>query len=363
MDSKAINFGVWESIGLLINTLCSRIFLNYPRSMIETAGNAAWIEVLYAAALIFIFFAVISKLFSNFSGMDLIDIGEYAFGSFGRIFIGLSIIILFVYITPVILREYSEDMKIIALPTSPISFVMLFFLIPMIIGSYLGIEAIIRFHSLVVPIISIAYLIIMFGVIKYYDFGNFYPILGKGADKIFISGFFSVTVYGPILYLFLITPFIKTHKNFKKIGYISLGISSFYFLVSILVFIAVIPVSTGIELFIPVFQLARLVNYGMFLQRIESLFMLSWATSALMYLSAILFFLVYIFQKTFKLMYYKPLILPFAVIIFSLSILPSNLMTAIALETKYYSAFGWIVTLLIPLLLLLISSAKKKYGK
>lgn len=361
MNNKIIIFGVWEGIALLVNSLCSRIFLNYPRIIVESSGRAAWIEVLYTAVLTFIILTLIVKLYSKFAGKDLLDISEYAFGSLGRIIIGMEIVLLFLYVTPLLIREYAEDMKVIALPITPISIVMLFFVIPMIISSYLGIEAITRFHAIVVPIIAAAYLVLMLGVSKYYDLSNFYPILGKGAYKIFGTGFLSINSFAPIIYLFLIPPFIKTHKNFKAIGFISLGISAFFSLISVLVFLAVIPINSGIELFLPVFQLARIINYGIFLQRVESIFILSWATSALMYLSVIFFFTIYVFKKTFKLVYMQPLIIPFAIIMFSLSLLPQSLMVAVTFETKYYSLFGWIITLVSPMIVLITANIKKKF--
>jgi spore germination protein (amino acid permease) len=363
VENRVITFGVWGGTALLINSVCSRIFLNFPRSVVESAGNAAWLEVLYLIIIMFLYFLIVIKLTSSFEGKDLLDIGEYLGGNAGRIFAGLPIVLLLLFVAPVILREYTEDMKIIALPTSPINFVMLFFVIPMIIGANLGLETIVRFHAIVVPIISVAFIIIMLGVSKYYDFSNFYPILGTGPARVFGDGFFTITSFGPILYIFFIGPFIKTNKNFKAIALLSLGISSFNLLVSVIVFVAVIPIKSGIELFLPFFQLARLINFGTFLQRVESIFMLCWATSAVMYLSNILFFIIYIFKKTFKLEYYKPLTIPFTVIIFCLSILPPNLMTAITLETKYYSKFGWGITLGLPMLVLIISNIKKKVSK
>lgn len=363
MNNKVVTFGVWEGAALLINSMCSRIFLNFPRAVVEIAGNAGWINVLYITAIMFLYFFIVTKLNSKFEGKDLIDISEYLGGNIGRMIVGLPIVLLLLYVTPVLLREYAEDIKIISLPTSPISFVMLFFVIPMMIGAYLGLESIVRFHAIVVPIISVAFLLIMLGVSKYYDFTNFYPILGTGISSIFGKGFFTLTSIGPIFYIFFIGPFIKTNKNFKAVAYISLGISTFLLLISVVVFIAVIPINSGLELFLPLFQLARLINFGTFLQRIESIFLLIWATSAVMYLSTILFFTIYIFKKTFKLEHHTPLILPFSVIIFSLSILQPNLVTAIELETKYYSKFGWSITLALPLLVLIISYIKKSMAK
>lgn len=363
MKDKTITLGTSEAIVILINALCSRIFINFPRPFTESAGNAAWIQIIYVCIVVIIIFSIIQKLFSNFEGLDIIDVGEYALGTLGRYILGIPIILILLFIGSVILREYSENMKIISLPTSPISFVMLFFIIGMISGAFTGIEAITRFHILVVPIITVAYLVILFGVTKYIDITNFFPILGNGPKAIFGDGLIKISLFSPLLYLLLIIPYLKTHKNFKMAGYMTLLFSSTLFILGTIAYIGIFPYNTSVELFLPTFELARLVDYGRFFQRLESIFMLSWATSGLMYLSVILFFIVNTFKKVFKLDYYKPLILPFSVLIFSLSIFPPNLMTSIILETKYYTMISWIITMLLPLLFLILANIRKKYFK
>jgi spore germination protein (amino acid permease) len=360
-DSKLV-IGIWSAAAIMINAVGARIYLNFPRTIIEGAGNAGWIQIIYASCLVLVIFSITCKLYYNFQGKDLIDLGEYLGGSFGRVIVGLPIIFILMFIGSIILREFSENMKIISLPITPINFVMTFFCAGMITGAYLGLEAIVRYHAIVVPIIAIAYLIILLGASKYYDVSNFYPILGNGAASILLkNGFLKISVYAPILYIFLMIPFLKTHKNFKTAGLLGIGICAFLLTLSALSYIAAYPYNSGLEQFLPTFDLARLIDFGRFFERIESIFLLSWASAGLMYLSVILFFTAYSFKKTFKLEYHRPLILPFAIIQFCTSLLPPNLMTAIVMETKIYVKITWIITLALPLLILILSNAKKSY--
>jgi spore germination protein (amino acid permease) len=359
MESK-ITFGKWEAVTLLINMICTKVFLNFPRTVAESAGTASWILVLYVSIITFGLFFIISKLYSRFEGKDLLDIGEHAAGKAGLIITGLTILVFLIYITSVILREFAEDMKIIIFTVSPISFVTLIFLAGMIAGAYFGIEAIVRFHAIIVPIIATGYLIIIIAVLPLGDYTNLLPILGNGALEIFGKGFMKISFFSELLLLFLIVPFIKTNKNFKNIGYAALGFSTFFLLLSAPVFISIIPYPTSLESFLPIYQLARLINYGRFFQRIESLFVLIWAAAAMLYLTTSFFFIVYVFKKTFKLEYYKPLIIPFAIIIFTLSLLPQNLTTVVKLETKYFRNISWIVTFGFTIVLLIIARAVKR---
>lgn len=362
MENKIV-FGRWEAATLLINMICTKVFLNLPRFAAETAGTASWILVIYISLLVFGLFFVISKLYRRFEGKDLLDIGEHIGGTFGRIVTGTVVLVFLITFTSVIMREFAEDMKVVAFSVSPVSFVTMFFLVSMVVGAYFGIEAIVRFHAIAIPVIATGYLIIIAAVLPFTDFTNLLPILGNGAKSIFFDGILRISIYSEILLLFLIVPFIRTDKNLKKVGFTALGFSTFFLFLSVPVYIAAIPYPTAIENFIPIYQMARLINYGRFFQRLEPLFLVVWVTAALLYLTSGFYFIVYIFRKTFGLQYHKPLILPFAVIIFTLSLLPQNLVSAVELETSYLRNYSWIITFAATILLLVIARLVKRKGK
>jgi len=61
--------------------------------------------------------------------------------------------------------------------------------------------------------------------------------------------------------------------------------------------------------------------------------------------------------KTFKLKYYRPLIIPFTLIIFSLSLIPESLMEIMYLDNKVIRYYAWIVAFGLPFVLLSIARA------
>jgi hypothetical protein len=63
-----------------------------------------------------------------------------------------------------------------------------------------------------------------------------------------------------------------------------------------------------------------------------------------LYLSVNFFFILYIFKKTFKLDEYKPIIFSMFILVFSLSLLPQNLMESIKLEINLFRNYSWIIS-------------------
>ncbi|HEX9059734.1 MAG TPA: endospore germination permease, partial [Clostridia bacterium] len=326
----------------------------------EIGGTAGWMIPIYSSVLVFIIFMLISKLYKGFEGKDLIDLGEVVGGSPVRIIVGLVLLVYFIFAASILLREFGEDMKVIALQISPISFVVLFFIAGIIFGNYLGLEAIVRFHALAIPVIIAAFVIIALGVAPYYDITNLLPIMGPGASNLLMKGFYSISSFSSIITVFMLFPYIKTHSNFKRVGFWSIGIGFIFLTASTLVYLMVYGFPAATENFLPIFQLARLINYGRFFQRIESIFVLAWATSAFMYLSFAFFLGIHSFRKAFRLEFYKPLIIPFAILVFTLSLVPQNLMEAINLEVSIFRNVAWIVTFVLTIILLIAAHMVKR---
>jgi hypothetical protein len=220
---------------------------------------------------------------------------------------------------------------------------------------YLFVDGIFGF----VPIIFIGFFITIFGVSPFYDVNNLFPVLGNGIKPLLGKGFLLISNFSGITILFLINPFLKTHKSFKIVGYSSIIISGVLFFLSVLCYLLVYPSTLAIENFLPIYQISRLMEYGRFFQRIESIFVLIWASSALLYLSAVFFLVIHVFQKTFRLEYYRPLIWPFIIIIFAISLIPPNLVDVIILESSYFRKFIWIMVFIMPIVLLLIARLRR----
>ena len=359
-----IRFGNVEATFMIVNAMSMQLFLGLPRRMTEAGGPAGWMIPLYTLIISLLIFFFISKLYSKFEGKDLIDIAQVAGGSIGRLVIGIIFILNYIFILSVLLRIFGEDIKIFALNQSPLSFVIMFFIIVMIIASYVGIESIVRINAIILPITAVALLIVFLGNIHFMDATNLLPIFGTGIDKIFVKEISRISIYSALSSIFFITPFVGNKKDFKKIGYNSLIITGILLTLGTLLYILVVPYPTSTEYFIPYLHLARYVVFGRFFQRIESIFILMWTLAAFSYLSAGLYLLLYVIKKTFKLEYYQPLTIPVAVILFTICFWPESLMSSVRIEGEIVRRFAWIVTFVVPIAVLIIANLviRKKGG-
>lgn len=358
-----IKFGKWEAITLLINLICTKIFLFYPRMTVEDAGTAGWIMSICSSVFTFILFFLFMKLYKRFENKDILDIAEHLGGEPLKILTGIIIAGIMLLFEIIVIREFSEDMKIISLPLTPLSFIMFFFSIGAVLGAMLGIEAIVRLSAIVVPLISAAYIIILLGVIPQTNFNNVFPILGTGLKDIFSNGLFRVSIFAEFMSIFLLPPFLGDNKKVRSTGYIAIGISSAYLLVSSLIYILTFSYPSSLEPFNPIYQMARLINLGRFFQRIESMFVFIWAMAALLYITSVFYLAVYVIAKATGLKYMRPIIMPLAVIVFSAAFLQPNLISTIEIKTNIlYKTLG-IGSFAIFALIMLLARLRKQTKK
>jgi spore germination protein (amino acid permease) len=348
---------------LLITMMSTKIILNLPRTLSEDAGSAGWILAVYITVIAFIGLAVIARLYKQMGKKDLIDVAEDVFGSTGRIIMGVIIMVFLLVILSVVMREFGEDMKTIGLTASPLPFVMLFFAVGMAMAAYFGIEAIARVHSIFLPVAFSMYIFYIILLAKYFDFSRIMPLFGNGLNSIFVKGALRTGEYGELLFLFLLLPFVKKANSLKKIGYWSMTVSGFIYFSITLVYLLIYQYPVAIENFLPVYQLGRLISYGRFFHRIESVFLIIWSAAGFLYLGTGVYFLLVIFKKTFRLKFNKPLILSFITIIFSLALVPTSLISTIDIETNYIRKWAWVLTFAITILVLAAANIVKKKRK
>ncbi len=360
---KTIVFGKWEAIWLIANMISTKILLSFAHSLVETAGSAAWILSIYLLILANIGFYFISKLFQRFPGKDIFDISLQIGGNWLKILVGIIILLTLVFLDIVYLREFSEEMKIIALTVSPLSYVMIFFVIAITVVCFLGLETLAKLYAISIPILALSFAVVGSMTIPQWDFSNALPVLGLGADKIFITGFLSISIYMELIFLFFLPPFLGSFKEFKSASYTAIIISGLALTVFSLSYVLLFPYPISLENMLPVYPSTRVIDFGRFIQRIEALFMLFWSFTGFLYTSTAAYFTVYTFTRTFNLPHLRPLILPIILLLYNITFLPRSLgETIYNLVTFLYESI-WVVTFVMPVLLLITSMILKKRGK
>ena len=259
-----IKFGRWESIALILNLICTKIFLYFNRLTVEDAGTAGWLMTVFTCAVTLLAYSLLIWMYKKFEGKDILDIAGIAGGKILKAITGFALGGVLVVLAALTMREYSEDIKIISLPTSPLSYVMFFFIAGMVTASYLGVESIVRHNAIITPIIAAGYVLILLGAIPRADLTNLMPILGTGLKDIVLKGLYRTSIFVELIVLFMLPPFLGSYKEVRSVGFISIGLSSFFLVMGSLSYILVFPYPASLELFLPFSTWPRLSDREIF---------------------------------------------------------------------------------------------------
>jgi len=358
------HIGWREAVALTITFTSIKVLLAFPRMMAKLGLSAGWMIPVIATVLGLLGFGLIAALIKRFPGQSIIEVSEAVAGKFFGAIFSLSFFVFFFYMTVVVLRQFAETVIATTLPQTPISVVTAIFLMAVVYAVYMGIETIARGNWLLFPFMLIGYATILVGVLPYFSSDNFFPLLGTGPADILKYGMLKSSLLGEVLVLAVIYPAIRERDKFNRIGLMGLVVSGLAMTLAVVVLIGTFsPLGARNGAIYPLFQLARLISFGRFVQRIEALFIFVWIFAGLVEISLSLYASAVTLARTLKLPVYRPLVFPLALLAYSLSFLPPDFVTAMRLETEVLRNYGWSIAFVLPGILLLLARLRGIRGE
>ncbi len=357
---KVEKIGTLEAIAFIIIVMINQIILNSPKNILTSTGSAAWLNVIFISILAIMFCLFVARLFSHFKNEDIIDISEFLGGKALKVIIGILYLILFLGVNTLLLRYFSECIRLIYYPTTPKIFIFLFFIVGSVLAVSRGISSVIRTNLIIMPFLLLSILIIFFSVSKWFVWERAFPIFGYGFDSTFLSGITNIFAFGGFANLYFLMPLLKNKENFKKISIISVVISSIYLFISVVCLLLTFSNTTTSQEIIAIYPLTRIIEYGRFFQRVDAIFIFLWILSAFCYLSTSLILITHIFKKLTYISNEKVMSLSFASIILGLALSINSFANAKLIQENIYKVFYLILAFVITPLILILANWKKR---
>ena len=347
-----------EAIALILAVMINHIILNLPKSIIQSTSSGAIVNVIFITLVAFGIVYLICQLLKNFPGLDIFDIAKFLGGKWLKIVIGILFVCYLIFTVGIILRSFSETLKIIFFPRTPVQVIMLLLLIAIVIVNKLGFRPIARCNLFFIPIILFSILFIFIANFGNYTIQRIFPLLGNGMVTTFLSGLSNLFAFGGISYLYFIPPYLKEQKDYSKIAFSAVGISAIFLLMSVTTLLLIFPLVTSSEEILPLYLTSRFIEFGRFFQRLDAVFVFIWIISMASYLSIAFYFATSIFQKVANLQFSKWIIGLFASISFGLALLPENLKQISFWENTVYKYIILVLVIGIGLSILIFANIK-----
>lgn len=355
-------FGMAEATVILSLAAMSRMFLTFPRHLVEHSGPAAWLSVLSGLVMILIQVYIFSLLLKPHPDKNLIDVTRDALGKFVGTAVNITYAIFLLGVAAIYTRTFSEALLVSALPRTPISIVTIGYVAMALLGAYLGLSSLARATRVVYPFVLTGMAILMLALVPEWEFSQIFPILGNGPYRVFLLGGINAGGISEILMAAIIVQYFYSPGMFGKITSRAMALAFAYLTALELVLLLVFNHHVIEEYTLPFFELARMIHLGRFFQRIESIFIIIWGFIGMIKVSLSLYCAAVTLTTTFKLPDYRPLLWTLTLVIFVASLLPPDMPTAIMIESFYIRIISWIPCLGLPLVVLATDRIKRRGG-
>lgn len=339
--------GKKELTGVIVTAIVVKMLLTYPRQLAINSGQAAWIEVLFVTVIAFLLILVTCRVYKH--KHSIIELAYMVGGKGLKIAVGVVVFLIFLANFVSVARVFPETVKVVLLQDSRVDIIVAAFAVASGIGAYMGIKSLARVNYMFFPIAGAVFAAFLLLLLPYYNIENLFPILGEGAEKVFLSGFNSLSLFSDILLLNILLPYSKNLSEARTISRRAIIISG---IISILIVAAytltyIFPVSR--DFILPVYQLSRIISLSNFFGRYEAFFQFVWSILILIYSSVYIWAMCNALQSTFNLKYEKPLIVPVVLIGITLTSIPSAI-TSVVNIIKYINMIEYPLVFLLPII-------------
>ena len=358
---KVGKIGVQEAISLITITIAVKVCFTSPAYVAAITGPASWYMTLISAMTAMIGFTFLYQLLKLFPDKDLVQAFELSMGRVLGFTFTMILSVFLVLNTAVFVREFAEVLKVYVFPLTPLSFLIIFSLAAVAIACFLGLESIARTARLFAYMLLIGFISVILLAIPSYNYHYLFPFWGHGFDKTIMTGLVRSSFYGEVILIGLLAGSMQGISYIKKTGYISIAVSGITTSLTLLTTVMAFNYATAQETTSRLYELTRIIQIGNFLQRLDPIFLFTWCIGSLLYLSIMTYCTLITYCKAFRIQDNRPLIIPLLIIIFTLSMLPDNLVQV----TDYVHLlrqYGWTIYFSLPAIALITAAIRKKRG-
>ena len=281
-------------------------------------------------------------------------------GKILKIIVALISIVLFFSISFITLLDFSNVLRTIYFSNFNMIYILLFFIIGILIANLSGLKSISHSISFIVPLIILSIFITFFAIWNKFDIKNLTPIFGESYHTTFIKGLSNTFVMNFIIYFYFIKPLLKNPGDFNKISIISYIVSFILLLLTTISMLTLFSAPTGNEPINSLLLLARQIELGNFLQRVDAFFIFLWIFSFFSYLSFVIFIINKIVKKITNVTNEKMISFSTCSILLGLALIPTSISQIHFIENIFYRYFVLIFMFGISLFILLFANIKKR---
>lgn len=336
-----------------------------PGSLAHEVRQDAWIAAIIGTAISFLIVALYIAVERMFPTMTLVEIVETLLGKW----LGKAVSLTFVFFSFInaqdLLYYVGTFLTTQIIPDTPHEAIHILFACILIMGIRLGLETLARSAELFFPLFVFLFLLLIVSVLltaDLWEFRNIQPMFKTGVKPMIRAVFTFTSIFTlPLIVLLMIFPISVTQvKKAEKNFFIAIFIAGVCLIILITLTILVLGPETSARQLYPSYTLARRINVGGFLQRIEAILAIMWLITIFFKMSIYFYAAVIGFVQTLNLKDYRPFTLPLGMILVTISFFSHpNVTHSAKFDNEIWPIYSSMYGIVLPLLLLAVNAVRK----
>ncbi|MCH5585502.1 spore germination protein [Shimazuella sp. AN120528] len=351
------------AILVLLFTIGTSIIIT-PSMLAAYVKQDGWISGLLGLLIALLIVWVFGAMGKYFRDQSLVQVINFSFGKYLGFVIGLLFASFGLVLSSLVLSNIGNFVNSRLLIGTPLNAVEYIFIVVIVIGVRLGIETIARSSESLISIFSILFFLLVIAVLPQISIDNIRPIFEHGFYDVLQAsyGFISFP-FGELVLFLMLTPFIVKRQKIIS-GYV---IGAFIggvvlILITILSILSLGGEGTAINTY-PAFTIAKKIDVGGVIQRIEVIMAGIWMFSIFVKLSICVYTTALCIKQLFRFHDLNCLFIPIAISLIPLSQWFSPSAADYQTYTEKWMMYFTYSIMIIPILTMGVFFVRKKWSE
>lgn len=322
---------------LMVNIICVKFFLTFPRLLVINSGTGAWLQMLLATVFVYFLFCISMKIYRACGNRDIIEVSREVGGKGLAGVVGVIVFCLLGANIGILMRVFPESIKMFLLPDAGLEGIALIFAAAAAYGAFMGLKALSSMMSIIVFPAAAIILIFLISLFGECHIVNISPVFGKGIGAV-LSGWNAVSIFSDIILFNLLLPDFDNISEAEKSGKQAIIISGGIGFLITVVYTMMYPYPISSQILMPVYRMVRSVDVAGVFGRAESVLGFVWCILTFIQSGVYVYEMSISLKKGFDLENNKMLIIPSAVIVSSAAVIDMNIVEVLKNEWELGTA-------------------------
>ncbi|ASK63678.1 hypothetical protein CFK37_16690 [Virgibacillus phasianinus] len=360
MEKSTGKIGIKEYIAIILLTIGTKLADDLPSIIYNSLYNAAWMMPIISGILVIIPLYLLIKTMMYYKEKSLLEIVVHLLGKY------LGFIVIFalwivgsitIIIDTAIYTDIIGTMYFSRTPT-----IILYFVLVGVCayGAKRGIEQIGSVARALLPYIKISILIALILTMIQGNLDFLFPFFGPGEWTVIKESSLRLSIYGDILYLSLLTPYIRNANDFKKGTWIAFVILVAELTIAFFAYLLLFDFESVRMLSYPFHEVIRYINFG-FLTNVETFFFPFWLIATFVRFAVYFYLNGILFGRLFRIKDFEHVIPSLATLFLLLGMILENNPIALTHVRDYLLIFVTPIFFGLPCILWIVAKLKGDY--